>query len=237
MFKKSVMDYVEEVLGTFAKGLFIDNSLINKDNPIYSNIYSNLEDEEIVDIDRTDTFYVTGGYTKLVIIPKYENYVIKIPYTGSYDINADTDEIYLEREFDIDICDEENAIYDNSSEELQQFMAYNTFAGLYNGCIRVYTQPKINITSSDAEDNFKSITSAREKIIMRFEYTYNFYYDWNIINYFIETFGINKAKEVLRELDFIDDLHSNNLGYTSSGHLYLIDFGGYESSHFTSNCA
>jgi hypothetical protein len=237
MFKKSVMDYVEEVLGTFAKGLFIDNSLINKDNPIYSNIYSNLEDEEIVDIDRTDTFYVTGGYTKLVIIPKYENYVIKIPYTGSYDINADTDEIYLEREFDIDICDEENAIYDNSSEELQQFMAYNTFAGLYNGCIRVYTQPKINITSSDAEDNFKSITSAREKIIMRFEYTYNFYYDWNIINYFIETFGINKAKEILRELDFIDDLHSNNLGYTNSGHLYLIDFGGYESSYFTSNCA
>jgi hypothetical protein len=237
MFKKSVMDYVEEVLGTFAKGLFIDNSLINKDNPIYSNIYSNLEDEEIVDVDRTDTFYVTGGYTKLVIIPKYENYVIKIPYTGSYDINADTDEIYLEREFDIDICDEENAIYDNSSEELQQFMAYNTFAGLYNGCIRVYTQPKINITSSDAEDNFKSITSAREKIIMRFEYTYNFYYDWNIINYFIETFGINKAKEILRELDCIDDLHSNNLGYTNSGHLYLIDFGGYESSYFTSNCA
>jgi hypothetical protein len=237
MFKKSVMDYVEEVLGTFAKGLFIDNSLINKDNPIYSNIYSNLEDEEIVDIDRTDTFYVTGGYTKLVIIPKYENYVIKIPYTGSYDINADTDEIYLEREFDIDICDEENAIYDNSSEELQQFMAYNTFAGLYNGCIRVYTQPKINITSSDAEDNFKSITSAREKIIMRFEYTYNFYYDWNIINYFIETFGINKAKEILRELNYIDDLHSNNLGYTSGGHLYLIDFGGYESSHFTSDCA
>jgi hypothetical protein len=237
MFKKSVMDYVEEVLGTFAKGLFIDNSLINKDNPIYSNIYSNLEDEEIVDVDRTNTFYVTGGYTKLVIIPKYENYVIKIPYTGSYDINADTDEIYLEREFDIDICDEENAIYDNSSEELQQFMAYNTFAGLYNGCIRVYTQPKINITSSDAEDNFKSITSAREKIIMRFEYTYNFYYDWNIINYFIETFGINKAKEILRELDCIDDLHSNNLGYTNSGHLYLIDFGGYESSYFTSNCA
>jgi hypothetical protein len=237
MFKKSVMDYVEEVLGTFAKGLFIDNSLINKDNPIYSNIYSNLEDEEIVDVDRTDTFYVTGGYTKLVIIPKYENYVIKIPYTGSYDINADTDEIYLEREFDIDICDEENAIYDNSSEELQQFMAYNTFAGLYNGCIRVYTQPKINITSSEAEDNFKSITSAREKIIMRFEYTYNFYYDWNIINYFIETFGINKAKEILRELDCIDDLHSNNLGYTNSGHLYLIDFGGYESSYFTSNCA
>ena len=237
MFKKSVMDYVEDVLGTFAKGLFIDNSLINNDNPIYSNIYSNLEDEEIVYVDSADTFYVTGGYTKLVIIPKYENYVIKIPYTGSYDINADTDEIYLEREFDIDICDEENTIYDNSSEELQQFMAYNTFAGLYNGCIRVYTQPKIKITSSDAEDNFLPISVARERIIQRFEYTYHFYYDWNIINYFIEPLGINKAREVLRELNFIDDLHSNNLGYNSCGRLLLIDYGGYESSHFTSDCA
>ena len=236
MFKRSVMDYVEDALGTFAKGLFIDNELINKDNPIYSYIYSNIEGETF-SIDSTDAFTITGGYTKLVIIPKYEDYVIKIPYTGSYSVDEDTGEVYLEREFDIDICDEENAIYDNSSEELQQFMAYNTFAGLYNGCIRVYTQPKIKITSSDAEDDFLPITIAREKIIQRFEYTYNFYYDWNVINYFIETLGINKAKEVLRELNFIDDLHSNNLGYTSSGHLYLIDFGGYESSHFTSDCA
>lgn len=235
MFKKSVMDYVEDVLGTFAKGLFIDNSLINNDNPLYSNIYSNLEDEEIICIDSADTFYITGGYTKLVIIPKYEDYVIKIPYTGSYDINADTDEIYLEREFDIDICDEENTIYDNSSEELQQFMAYNTFAGLYNGCIRVYTQPKIKITSSDAEDNFLPISVARERIIQRFEYTYHFYYDWNIINYFIETLGINKAREVLRELNFIDDLHSQNCGYDKHNHFFLIDYGGYESLHYTAS--
>lgn len=81
--KKEVMDIVKEMLTDEADGLYIHEEAIESDLPVedYA-IYCNAK--KGIYLEPTDKIDVKCGMSKVVLIPKDTDYVIKMPFTGVY---------------------------------------------------------------------------------------------------------------------------------------------------------
>lgn len=193
-------------------------------------------------LDSHDFFYDSGA-TKGVIIPKDQNYVIKIPFHGSfeeeYDENDEWTEIfypfcgansYLSCQ-DWDYCLKEVEIYEKAIEAgVEEAFAQTLFYDEIKN-YPIYTQEKITNTYNEKyhwnrkpeEDQEKTLKTAELAKTIGIK---NFNFTWlsDVMDYFGENFVIKLLKFIQQEE--IHDLHGDNLGYIYDRPV-ILDYAGY----------
>lgn len=192
------------------------------------------------------TAAVYNGCSKLAIVNKTCNYVVKIPFRGmyynSYDESSDDwDEEYFE-EFhyanDIagnsdakvwDYCENELIKYEKAiNAGFGEFFAETAYYGLIDNT-PVYIQEKAIALSERgyeglhySDDADKSYTNNRDRIRGWIDEV------WTKLA--IDWYGLDK---VIKFLNYIDaegldsDLHRGNIGFTDAGKPVLIDWAGW----------
>ena len=194
---------------------------------------------------------VRFGCTRLVIIPKNSDYVIKIPFNGKFEIeypDPDDDDygenvfyrfhnandIELEDAEDWDYCENEVAKYEDAVSAGFGNFFLDTYLYKYkNGndyCYPIYVQKKVNTVCSNMfRTDFKPVS----------EHTSNYYHehrlDFTCVNKnwtlaAMEYYGIEKVKsffQYLVENHLNGDLHSGNVGFNAEGAPVLLDWAGY----------
>lgn len=248
-----IFDMVKEVLGTSTpKGLFCDSDVAEEGSVMPTDLWilTDFDEASGINLDGTERFKVDSGVTKLCIIPNKGKYVIKIPYTGSYEYKTEYYDDELEdwvlienpvikpyRYTSRNICDEEIFLYDEASKDLKEFIAPLEFIG-FVGEVPVYIQEKIDYSFSDSpystvnEDEYftDESTKSRKKFIKK--YCFCTELDTIFVDQMIKKIGFTRAKEVIGEINYdIRDLHRGNYGYINN-ECKLFDIGGYSSDYW-----
>lgn len=228
--KNEILDYIENLVGADAKGLFISYEAVEGDcDPCDDYIYTNVDTGSIFDFDDCDCHC---GASKFVI--RYKNYVIKIPFTGYYCRDHESDTIYLGGYWEaINPCAEEERIYEEASDEMKEILLPNIFIGNVNDCFPVYIQEAISCSFYDRpdkenEENEKTIAYKILRHIRRKTFHCNYRINITFLVPLVFKFGIEKIKEVMTDINEIEDLHSNNYGYSADGKPVIFDYAGYD---------
>lgn len=228
--KKEILNYIENLVGADAKGLFISYKAVNGDGePCDDYIYTNVDTESIFDFDGCDYYY---GASKFVI--RYKNYVIKIPFTGYYCRDYRNGTIYLGGYWEaINPCAEEERIYEEASDEMKEILLPNIFIGNVNSCFPVYIQEAISYSFYDRpyreiEENEKTIAYKILRQIRRKAFRYDYRMNITFLVPLVFKFGIEKIKEIMTDINEIEDLHDNNYGYSADGKPVIFDYAGYD---------
>lgn len=245
-----IIKYVREVFGEgYIEGAFISKEAVSGDiGP---------EDDEIItsfsplgylsDYDPPNA-EIYMGMTKLVIDPHDTKYVIKIPFTGFYtwdedESNRDEDGVTcwdnLRTNFRCaggicgsNVCELEIKAYEKASDDLQKILMPNEFVTNLDG-LNIYIQEKFG----EAYENYdefsycKTISDVKKGIITKIVNT-----TWQIgtafVGRLVDSFGITKAKEIVNELSYIDDLHPGNYGFGKNGCCVVFDYAGYDENYY-----
>lgn len=188
---------------------------------------------------------VVFGCTKLVIIPKYSNCVIKIPFNGSLSWNWNGDDyifspfhyanedLQLEDAEDWDYCENEVAKYENAVKAgFGDFFLDTRLYCYKSGSMRypIYTQKKATAagafshTGRYSDDTLAYVKDSCKQDKFRWlgEYT-----DW--ICAAIERYGIQKVSsfvEYLHKNELDTDLHAANIGWDNDKPV-IIDWAGF----------
>lgn len=230
--KNEILDYIENLVGADATGLFISSAAVDGDcDPHDDFIFTNIDTGSVLDLDACD---FNCGASKFVI--NYNNYVIKIPFTGYYCRDFESDAVYLGGYWEAtNPCAEEELIYENASNEMKELLLPNIFIGNVNNCFPVYIQETISHSFSDRDytkDKIKEETIDYQ-ILKRLEkelFTYSYRVNLIFLVPFVAKFGIKKTKEAMIDINELDDLHSDNYGYLSNGRPVIFDYAGYDRS-------
>lgn len=227
-----------EILGLFEKTEFPE--FLGEDNA---------EDfiENKTHFPETFKFTWNMGASKLVILPCGEDFVIKIPFNGTYcddEIDYETGEVLSEggwecftsyeydsdMDFDGNYCGREADISDiAAAEDLEECFAITECVGRCKGYL-IYKQARATTILADVLDEKSDSLSIEERKSIRDKCNDMGVYGFNIywLKDFLEFFG----EEILKQLDrFIDtyginDLHTSNVGYIGNRPV-LIDYSGY----------
>lgn len=180
-----------------------------------------------------------AGATKLVLTPPEEDFVIKIPFTGT---EIDEEENFLYYPFEganepegWDYCEAELICFNDAlSEGVENYFLPIEFIGFVQGH-PIYIQKKAKTLNDTkiycmeelAKDSkeYKNAQSIRELCGELNVYCFNAIWLFDFVSYF--------GKEALKLLDTfledycISDLHSQNIGYTLDGVPVIIDYGDY----------
>lgn len=231
---EDVMEFVRKALGDNATEVLIDRYTIDEnDDPCESAIFLDRDCKFPLSFCNDEDFYIDSGCSKLVIVPKNRNYVIKIPWTGVY-TEIDENGEYIEKcvfDYELNYCPMEDEInyYNDVDEETRQYLAENEFVGLYNNSIPIYVQEKVKHIGWGAATN-TSVTAkfSVKTCIQRLSI--------KIAKMIIEQLGYNEGLRVVRELDNINDLHNGNYGFDKYGQFKIIDYAGfYIENYFAYN--
>lgn len=238
---KEIEYYVREALG-YGKldGLYIaEDAVVGDLEPGDSEILTSFDPEPsfICSLEGDENFQVRMGITKLVIIPRGKDYVIKIPFTGFY--SCEYDEDGLETNFKpvgeatINVCGIEDNFYEAASDELQQILVPNHFIMNIDG-LSIYIQERCSISFENSKyafdvDYVKTISPVKNKII---EHIMNDNFGKSFVGKLAETLGIAKAAQVIHESDIISDLHRGNYGFAKDGHCMIFDYAGFENNYY-----
>lgn len=240
--RERVMNIVADFLGDKVNGLYLkhddepgesydfdgDQDIIvyyDQENPIYL--------DDIVD----GKYMWNTGASKLAIIPREEDFVIKMPFTHTYDIDAEgLLHIFGETNYDI-ICAEDN-IYEEASDEMKELLVPNKFIGMYCG-IPIYIQKKVDIIRDHCYSQYREYlfpeSNAASKLV---EYLLKKMYvplDRGPLTFILHRLGIKKFRELMIEVDKIDDLHSNNWGFRKDGSIAIYDYAGFNTKELFYN--
>ena len=225
---KEIMDIVREFLGKHCDGLYIqhfdyrevddeeDDSSYRGDNfdeDYPSTIMTIFDDADPDFIDYNNIPYqCQTGASKLVIIPRDKDYVIKLPFTNTYDIMKDgTYKVYSKTTYDI--CEYENQIRDEASEAVKELLVPNIYIGVYNGTVPVYIQKKIDATYENYEGSSRPVQGALGKLFNYFhEHYIGCYINDEFLVPYLRKLGIKKFKDFCKELGRIEDMHDQNWG-------------------------
>lgn len=225
-----------------------EESLLNKDEDFYEELNNDLLSTLNLIFDDFD---VDNGASKLAIIPVKEDYVIKIPYTGttqtdccfSYSEDEDEDGYYEEDYFSPFVGAGKDAPWDYCALEVERyqyakkfgverFLAETKLLGYVHG-YPIYIQEKCETYYDSQRFSHHSIYSEEEKKTTRsmaglgqFEYLVN--ENW------LTDFRFYYGREAL--VDFVDflltnnwgDLNTSNIGYLN-GRPVIFDYSGYDS--------
>jgi hypothetical protein len=214
--------------------------------PLYEGdiFHEGKNDDFIESMDNTfnDNYYYMYGASKFVIIPKdkKKDYVIKIPYTGSYYNNLSEDEGYIEN-------DEEEYIEYYGAEDSKNFWDYcecevnrykitkkvglsSCFAKTellgYINNYPIYIQEKC-ITFKSCKHNHKH--TKKEKSITVSTYDGHCNINKNLLTDFRLYYGETKLLKFInfiRDFGWDDDLRNDNIGYIGNRPV-LIDYSGF----------
>ena len=187
-----------------------------------------------------DNFILASGVSKVAIIPKEKNYVIKIPYYGKYRKSNGIkcfDPYFSSISKSSDYCKSEEIIYNKAKANgLDTFFAEIEQIGKIKS-IPIYVQRKAVIfedvyyPEDDEEENlneheisiFKTITTKYSNLVE------DEYLPISWMKDFICSYGelaFDKLYHFLSDND-IQDLHSENIGYICERPV-LVDFSGFE---------
>lgn len=253
--KDEIIQYVREVFGQgYIEGAFISIDAVEGDiGPEDDEIMTGFSpDSYLVNFgDEEEDFRVFMGMTKLVIVPKNSDYVIKIPFTGYYEWDdaeeEDEDGIsYWEDRTNFriagylqgsNVCDVEMEKYEWASGTLQEILLPNEFIGKVDG-LDVYVQEKYKMCFADSicaceGSYFKTLNPAKRQIIRKLFDENHEYIGAAFIGSLIEQFGIGTTQKVLAELLDYDDLHPGNYGYTRDGRCVVFDYAGYSGDYYS----
>ena len=187
-----------------------------------------------------DNFILASGVSKVAIIPKEKNYVIKIPYYGKYRKSNGIkcfDPYFSSISKSSDYCKSEEIIYNKAKANgLDTFFAEIEQIGKIKS-IPIYVQRKAVIfedvyyPEDDEEENlneheisiFKTITTKYSDLVE------DEYLPISWMKDFICSYGelaFDKLYNFLSDNN-IQDLHSENIGYIYERPV-LVDFSGFE---------
>ena len=187
-----------------------------------------------------DNFILASGVSKVAIIPKEKNYVIKIPYYGKYRKSNGIkcfDPYFSSISKSGDYCKSEEIIYNKAKANgLGTFFAEIEQIGKIKS-IPIYVQRKavifedVHYPEDDEEENlneheisiFKTITTKYPDLIE------DEYLPISWMKDFIFSYGelaFDKLYNFLSDNN-IQDLHSENIGYICERPV-LVDFSGFE---------
>ena len=187
-----------------------------------------------------DNFILASGVSKVAIIPKEKNYVIKIPYYGVYRKGNGIkcfDPYFSSISKSSDYCKSEEIIYNKAKANgLETFFAEIEQIGKIKS-IPIYVQRKAVIfedvyyPEDDEEENlnerevsiFKTITTKYSDLVE------DEYLPISWMKDFICSYGelaFDKLYNFLSNNN-IQDLHSENIGYICERPV-LVDFSGFE---------
>ena len=187
-----------------------------------------------------DNFILASGVSKVAIIPKEKNYVIKIPYYGKYRKSNGIkcfDPYFSSISKSSDYCKSEEIIYNKAKANgLDTFFAEIEQIGTIKS-IPIYVQRKAVIfedvyyPEDDEEENlneheisiFKTITTKYSDLVE------DEYLPLSWMKDFICSYGelaFDKLYNFLSDNN-IQDLHSENIGYICERPV-LVDFSGFE---------
>ena len=187
-----------------------------------------------------DNFILASGVSKVAIIPKEKNYVIKIPYYGQYRKSNGIkcfDTYFSSISKSGDYCKSEEIIYNKAKANgLDTFFAEIEQIGTIKS-IPIYVQRKAVIfedvyyPEDDEEENlnerevsiFKTITAKYSDLVE------DEYLPLSWMKDFICSYGelaFDKLYNFLSDNN-IQDLHSENIGYICERPV-LVDFSGFE---------
>ena len=209
-------------------------------------LYGNEDSSDIVVFDGDIVYDLAGiipkdhqydcGCTKMVIIPEFKDYVIKLPFNGQFcfDSYEDEEQPVITDEFE-DHIQKEIDIYNNSPEIVQKILSPNIFLFKFGG-VPVYIQKKIVKTFGE---KFYGI-AARERKWEEKKATLDNYTLTTLKNYrkqrparaLDNLFILDIIKylqcDVSEIFEFdIRDMHCNNYGYDKDNNPVIFDYAGF----------
>lgn len=197
----------------------------------------------ISSIDRhtVPKFTYDTGATKLVIIPKDRDYVIKIPFTGYYsdpfleieecekyfEFTGSTGDIYN------DYCSAELNVYQKAiSQSLDFIFVPITYINTIKG-LSIYIQPKVDMYEQIDINLYSPSKKSIDKVILyRQSFIFNNPLNMAPISWVASLLDCvqtleeyNKIQNFLSDVG-IHDLHSGNVGYYQNKPV-IIDYGSF----------
>ena len=187
-----------------------------------------------------DNFILASGVSKVAIIPKEKNYVIKIPYYGKYRKSNGIkcfDPYFSSISKSGDYCKSEEIIYNKAKANgLSAFFAEIEQIGKIKS-IPIYVQRKavifedVHYPEDDEEENlneheisiFKTITTKYSDLVEDEYLPISWMKDFI---FFYGELAFDKLYSFLSDNN-IQDLHSENIGYICERPV-LVDFSGFE---------
>lgn len=174
-----------------------------------------------------------NGATKAVIVPRHEDFVIKIPYNGYYDTyynDYDEEEDYFipfeggdEEQQPWNYCEAELKKYNFAKQfGFEKYLAKVEFLGYINGYpIYVQEKCKIGVSHHYSQEERQKTSNLSKKFI---GINLNWLTDFRI--YYGE-------EELINFISFIsknhwNDLYGDNVGYLNDKPV-LVDFAGYNN--------
>lgn len=233
---------ISEIMGDDAEGLYVNSDVVFSsscgDYVEDYDIITNINNNTIINIKANEAdnepIHLNFGMTKLVINLHNFNFVIKVPYSGTYYYDVEEDKNKLCSLMKVNVCDMENELYEKFSDsEVGNILLPSEYVGTYNN-IPIYAQKKIDITGEEAE-NLEAINPKRKtnnskiKIVRKIRYNTNSRLCFSFINNLINEYGISKTENILSIIsNSFSDLHSGNYGVTKNNKSYIFDYAGYE---------
>lgn len=176
------------------------------------------------------------GATKFVIVPRNENYVIKIPFTHYYEGDIDD---YAELQFSDygrslkpgDYCDIEVERYKVFKKYgLEKFFAETQFLGSYHD-FDFYIQQKVtpHNRNSHKKQHSKETENSAKRLRFAADETFNLEWLMNAIDYYGED-EVEELVDFLGDNNYLSDYHGGNLGYIEDRPV-ILDYSGFEESY------
>ena len=188
-----------------------------------------------------DSYDISSGASKAVIVPEHFNYVLKMPINGEWEIEYYYDEETDDYDYDCiedeyfnlwsgapgddetDYCNGELTIYKEACKENLGHL----FAKIERISSRVYKQEKVKYeegcSNHSSSDSYKKVSEIQKS----YKPAYRVPTNWlaTVMDYYGEL-------TVYALTDFIErheinDLHSGNVGFRSNGEPVLVDYSGW----------
>lgn len=204
-------------------------------------------------LDNVD--WVSHGVTKLVVAFKDEpDYVFKIPFQGGIVVDYNNDSWdYVTNPYDYeythankyeveglsnwDYCETEQYVYNQAKEQGVEDLFANTFfltqLWNYTTPFRIYASQKIEHPGFYDAGKVISENSRREasniSIIYRRSTKRSGNICDNILAAFVEDYGYDIASQFFVFVNNLDirDLHGDNFGFDSAGHIKVLDYSSF----------
>lgn len=240
--KDEILQEVKKLVGEDFEGIFVDIANIERQDYNYL-VFLDAALTRTLSLD--ENYRLGGGATKVVIIPKDADYVIKIPIAGTYitECDADGNEVHtLEGKVDMmefDHLEREQSTWRILNRESKKVFLPNITIGEING-IPIYIQERVAKTFIDTrfdqiEKTEGSVKSA-QKLIENSGYgsdddtsTLNEDFIAAIVEYYDE----ETARQVLGDAGDIGDLHDENYGFTEDGRPVIFDYADFFVEMYT----
>ena len=196
-------------------------------------------DEKIVDyLPKSFEYELHEGSSKLVFIPKDENYVIKIPYTGdSYTDENDNIIDYTfahanpeSKKFRWDYCLAETLLWRNAKRsKVHHAFAKERILGFINNH-PIYIQQRAEVYAESNKYNSASNKERNKTLSCCYKHNVRIFQEEGVSwqSDMLEYYGQNIFLKIMHFIeDFkISDLHESNLGYID-GRPVIIDYSGF----------